>query len=83
MVEISIRDTGIGMNQTMLNSLFQLNARVTRAGTDGEPGSGLGLELCKEFVEKQGGRIWAESEPGKGSVFHFTIPAHPSATDPL
>lgn len=73
-VVISVKDTGIGMNPEMLQKLFQLNAKINRKGTDGEPSTGLGLLLCKEFVEKQGGKIWAESEEGKGSEFKFTLP---------
>ena len=73
-VEISIKDTGIGMNQTLVDNIFRLDVKTNREGTDGESSTGLGLILCKEFVEKNGGRIWAESEEGKGSVFYFTIP---------
>jgi signal transduction histidine kinase len=73
-VEISVKDTGIGMNPKMAKNLFQLNQQVNRKGTEGEPSSGLGLILCKEFVEKHGGKIWAESVEGKGSTFFFTIP---------
>jgi signal transduction histidine kinase len=76
-VEVSVRDTGIGMNQSMVDRLYQLDGKVNRAGTEGEPGSGLGLVLCKEFVEKHGGKIWVESESGKGTTIHFTIPAKP------
>ncbi len=73
-VEISIKDTGIGMNNAMVDHLFRLDSQINRNGTDGEPSSGLGLALCKEFIEKQGGKIWVESKEGKGSIFYFTIP---------
>jgi two-component system, sensor histidine kinase and response regulator len=73
-VEVSIQDTGIGMNKTMIESLFRLDVNTGRPGTDGEPSTGLGLLLCKEFIEKHGGHIRVESEEGKGSVFTFTIP---------
>ena len=75
-VEISIRDTGIGMNHEMVHDLFRLDVQTNRKGTDNEPSSGLGLLLCKDFVEKHGGKLWVESEEGKGSVFYFTIPNH-------
>ena len=73
-LEISFKDTGIGMNKEILEKLFRLDAHVSRSGTEGEPSSGLGLILCKDFIDKQGGKIWVESEPGKGSIFYFTIP---------
>ena len=73
-VEISVLDSGIGMNQTMIDNLFRPDVRTSRKGTDDESSTGLGLLLCKEFVEKHGGKIWVESEVGKGSVFYFTIP---------
>jgi two-component system, sensor histidine kinase and response regulator len=73
-IEISIRDSGIGMSQKMMESLFHLDAKNGRPGTDGEPSTGLGLLLCKEFIEKHGGQIRVESEVKKGSVFIFTIP---------
>lgn len=73
-VEISVKDSGIGMSSAILNNLFQLNTQINRKGTDGEPSSGLGLLLCKEFIEKHGGKMWVESEEGKGSTFYFTIP---------
>ncbi len=73
-VEFSIKDTGIGMNSTMVDHLFRLDNQTNRKGTEGEPSSGLGLTLCKEFVEKLGGKIWVKSEVGKGSVFYFTVP---------
>jgi len=72
-VEISIRDTGIGMSNSMVDKLFKLGNQTNRTGTDGEPSTGLGLIICKEFIDKQGGKIWVESEEGKGSVFYFTI----------
>ncbi len=74
-VVISIKDSGIGMNHKMINDLFRLDVQTNRKGTDGENSTGLGLFLSKEFIEKHGGRIWVESEEGKGSVFYFTIPA--------
>lgn len=73
-VEISIRDTGVGMSQEMVENLFQPDVKTSRKGTENEPSTGLGLLLCKEFVEKHGGKIWVESEVGKGSAFYFTIP---------
>jgi signal transduction histidine kinase len=73
-IEISVRDTGIGMSSVMVNDLFQLDVQVNRKGTDGEPSTGLGLLLCKDFIEKHGGKLWVESEEGKGSTFHFTLP---------
>jgi PAS domain S-box-containing protein len=73
-VEISIKDTGIGMNHAMIGNLFSLDVKTNRKGTEGEPSSGLGLLLCKEFVEKQGGKIWVESEEEKGTRFCFTVP---------
>ena len=76
-LEFSIRDTGIGMNQQVEKNLFRLDAQVNRKGTEGELSTGLGLIICKDFVEKQGGIIRVESEEGKGSVFYFTIPGQP------
>ncbi len=73
-VEISIEDTGIGMSSKMIDDLFRLDVQTNRKGTEGEPSSGLGLILCKDFIEKHGGKIWVESEEGKGSIFLFTIP---------
>ncbi len=64
-VEISIEDTGIGISNKMINNLFRLDVQTNRKGTEDEPSSGLGLILCKDFVEKHGGEIWVESEEGK------------------
>jgi signal transduction histidine kinase len=73
-VEISVTDNGVGMSQEILNKLFKIDSGITLNGTANEKGSGLGLLICKEFVEKHGGRIWVESEIRKGSRFVFTIP---------
>lgn len=73
-VEISIKDNGIGMNKELVDNLFHADVRNGRKGTNGEPSTGLGLLLCKEFVEKHGGKIWVESEEGKGSTFSFLLP---------
>jgi len=74
---IAIRDTGIGIPVNQLEGLFRIDHQFRREGTDSEPGTGLGLVLCKEFVEKNGGSIWVESQTGTdnhGSVFYFSIP---------
>ncbi|MFP4047363.1 MAG: transporter substrate-binding domain-containing protein [Bacteroidales bacterium] len=72
-VEIVISDNGIGMDQETQGKLFHIDSGSSN-GTASEKGSGLGLLLCREFVETHGGKIWVESELGKGSDFHFTIP---------
>jgi PAS domain S-box-containing protein len=74
LIEISIRDTGKGINPEIASKLFSFAKQFTTNGTAGEKGTGLGLPLCKEFVERNGGTIWVESEVGKGSKFTFTIP---------
>jgi len=71
---VKISDSGIGMTPELKNKLFLLNENTSRKGTEGEPSTGLGLMLCKEFIEKHGGKIWVESEVGKGSTFSFTVP---------
>ena len=73
LVEISISDDGIGMSAEMINKLFKIEEKVGQVGTEGEPSTGLGLLLCKEFVEKNGGKIWVKSEERKGSTFCFTL----------
>ncbi|MCX6160035.1 MAG: PAS domain-containing sensor histidine kinase [Ignavibacteriae bacterium] len=73
-VEISIKDTGIGMKKDMLNNLFRLDINTSRTGTQGESSTGLGLIICKDFIEKHRGKLRVESEEGKGSEFYFTIP---------
>jgi len=74
MVDIAVEDTGVGMSERVVNKLFKIDEKVGQKGTDGELSTGLGLLLCKEFVEKQSGKIWVESEEGKGSIFYFTVP---------
>ncbi len=74
-VEVSVSDTGMGMSREELGKLFRIDAHLSNRGTDEEPGNGLGLIVCREFVEKNGGRIWAESSgPGTGATFRFTLP---------
>jgi len=71
---VSVSDNGVGMNADVIKILFDKTAPYTTRGTANEKGTGLGLILCKEFVEKNGGKIWVESEEGKGSTFYFTLP---------
>jgi signal transduction histidine kinase len=73
-VVVSVCDNGIGIKPEVQEFLFTKTSSYTSRGTANEKGTGLGLILCKEFVEKNGGRIWFESKPGEGSTFHFTLP---------
>jgi PAS domain S-box-containing protein len=73
-VEIKIKDSGIGMTPELKDKLFKINEKTSRPGTEGEASTGLGLLLCKEFIDKHGGKIYVESETGKGSTFSFIIP---------
>lgn len=72
-IEIRITDTGIGIPEEMIKNIFLLNEHTSRKGTAGEPSTGLGLLLCKEFIEKHGSFIQVESEVGKGSTFSFVL----------
>jgi signal transduction histidine kinase len=72
---VRVRDNGVGMDRETMDKLFQIEGGVSRPGTQKEKGTGLGLILCREFVEKHGGTIRVDSEPGKGSTFSFTIPS--------
>lgn len=72
-VKVIVKDDGIGIPEKMLPNLFKINEKVGRKGTEGERSSGLGLPLCKEFVEKHGGNIGVESHAGEGSTFYFTL----------
>ena len=76
MVEIHISDSGVGIDPENIPFLFSLEKNITTSGTKGERGTGLGLMLCKDFIEKQWGKIWVESEAGNGSIFKFTLPAN-------
>jgi signal transduction histidine kinase len=75
MIEVAVADTGTGIEQEDLSKLFRIDIRYTNVGTAGERGTGLGLNLCKDLVEKNGGTIWVESEVGKGTTFRFTLPS--------
>ena len=77
---VSVKDSGIGISKDRIEKLFGLDESYSTTGTNNEKGTGLGLILCKEFVEKHQGKIWAESEVGIGSIFYFTIPRN-SETD--
>jgi PAS domain S-box-containing protein len=73
-ISVMVADSGIGMSQELLGRLFRINEKTSRPGTSGEPSTGLGLLLCKEFIEKHGGEINVKSEEGTGSTFSFKIP---------
>jgi len=74
--KFTIEDTGIGMKPEVRENIFKIDSHHTTIGTIGEGGTGLGLILCKEFVDYHGGEIWVESKLGVGSKFHFTLPKH-------
>jgi len=80
MLKLVVKDTGKGMSENELNNLFTHQTKST-LGTAYEKGTGLGLILCKDFVEKNGGKIAVESEEGEGSTFCFTIPLYRDASD--
>lgn len=73
-VEITVKDNGVGISKSEIKNLFSIEVKNSNVGTANEQGSGLGLILCKDFVEKHGGKIWVESEVNKGTEFKFTIP---------
>ena len=74
LIKVSVKDNGVGMNKDKLEKLFRIDSARSNKGTAKETGTGLGLILCKELVEKQNGKIWVESEVNKGSTFFFTLP---------
>lgn len=76
-VIIAISDNGIGISEENQQKLFKIDIKCTTLGADKETGTGLGLILCKEFVQKNGGEIWVESKPECGSTFFFTLPTRP------
>jgi PAS domain S-box-containing protein len=71
---IAVQDNGMGIKKDDINKLFRIDVHHTTTGTRKEKGTGLGLILCKEFVERNGGKIWVDSEIGKGTKFEFTVP---------
>lgn len=73
-IEVSVSDNGVGMKEEIISKLFKIDEHVTTKGTEKEKGTGLGLILCKEFIEKHDGKIWAESTLAEGSKFKFTLP---------
>jgi len=73
-IEVAVSDTGVGISPEDLPKLFRVDVTYQTPGTAGEEGTGLGLILCKELVERNGGRIWVESEVGIGTTFKFTLP---------
>ncbi len=72
--EITISDTGVGIDEEVIKKLFRIDVHYSSSGTAKEKGSGLGLILCKEFIEKSGWESWVESKLGNGSDFKFTLP---------
>ena len=74
LIEVSVEDTGMGIESKLIPGLFSFNTIFSTNGTSGEKGTGLGLPICKEFVERNEGKIWVETEKGKGSKFVFTLP---------
>jgi signal transduction histidine kinase len=74
-VQFEIRDKGVGIPHEKIYHIFDLNKTTSSSGTEGEKGTGLGLILCKEFIDYHGGKIWVESKPDQETVFFFTIPA--------
>lgn len=75
MVISEVKDTGVGIGDEKLKDMFNVDNSSSQKGTEGEKGTGLGMVLCKEFVEKMGGQIWIESKPGGGTSVFFTVPA--------
>lgn len=73
-VWVSVKDSGVGIDKKTLDNLFGSSVINSAVGTANEKGTGLGILLCREFIQRQGGKIWAESETGKGSEFIFTLP---------
>ncbi len=78
-VEFHIKDSGIGIDEEKLTQLFKESNFYTTDGTNEEKGTGLGMMLCKDFISKNNGRLWAESEVGKGSTFSFSLPKNEEA----
>ena len=79
-VEVAITDSGVGIAPDRISKLFNLESSESTRGTWDEKGTGLGLLICKEFVKKNNGDIWVESQLGKGTTFFFTVPTNPEET---
>ena len=79
-VRLSVKDTGVGMSEDVIGKLFRIDTKYTTQGTSNEKGTGLGLILCKDFVQKNGGTIGVTSSPGQGSTFYFTLKMQPVST---
>jgi two-component system sensor histidine kinase/response regulator len=74
-ITICVIDNGVGIEEENLRKIFRIDEHYRTTGTSNEMGTGLGLILCREFVEKNNGKIWAESKPGEGSTFCFMLPS--------
>lgn len=81
--EISVSDNGVGISGENIRKIFRIDSKHKTLGTNGEKGTGLGLILCKEFIEKQHGEIFVESTVGKGSIFRFTLPVKNLSDTPV
>ncbi len=73
-LQVCVQDNGIGISPKNIEKLFSLSTNESKKGTSGEKGTGLGLVLCKEFIDMNKGEMWVESELQKGSSFYFTLP---------
>ena len=76
MVVVQVKDNGMGIPEDVQKKIFELGSVQSTNGTNQEKGSGLGLVLCREFIEKQGGKLWLESKPGEGTSFYFSVPKY-------
>lgn len=79
-VQVTVADSGVGIRKDLIESIFALDQKTSTTGTAGEKGTGLGLPLCKDMLERNGGQIWVESTEGKGAKFHFTLPIEPGTS---
>lgn len=73
-LEVLVKDQGVGISSENMPKLFRIDVKYKTTGTAGETGTGLGLVICREFIERNGGKIWCESQEHSGTTFHFTIP---------
>ena len=74
LTQVTVTDTGVGMSTEQADKIFSLDEKTSTTGTAGEKGTGLGLPICKDMIERNDGRIWVESKQGQGTQFHFVIP---------